>query len=94
MYRYAWCLFDGNAVPRNILEAAKWFMTGADRGHMLCQFEYARLCEDGFRVPQDWDLAYKYGQVAAAQSNPGDMVLCMRLGRKIEARKRTESPRS
>jgi TPR repeat protein len=67
---------NGNGVPSDSKEAAKWFWLAADQGHVQAQYHLALLCFGG-RVPQDYKQALKWWRLAAYQ---GDATAQFGLG--------------
>jgi hypothetical protein len=74
-YRYA----EGQGVPKDYGEAAKWYRKSADQGYAIAQCDLGSLYMDGLGVKQDYAEAAKWYRKAAdqgfakAQSNLGSL---------------------
>jgi hypothetical protein len=51
---------NGLGVPRDNIEAAKWFRIASDNGNRFAHFNMGRLYENGWGVPKNEDTAEKY----------------------------------
>ena len=60
---------NGQGVPQNYQEAAKWFRKAAEQGDEMAQFNLATLYQKGVGVPQDGSEAAKWYRKAAEQGN-------------------------
>jgi TPR repeat protein len=58
---------NGEGVPQNDAEAAKWYRKAADRGHADAQFKVALMYSMGKGVPQNDAEAANWCQKAADQ---------------------------
>ena len=58
---------DGDGVPQDYKEAARWFRLAADQGIALAQFNLGYLYYVGQGVPQDHKEAIHWYQLAAEQ---------------------------
>lgn len=64
-------LFFGDGVPRNLVEAHRWFHAAADRGNARAQANLAVMHHLGAGVPRDADEAERYFQLAQAAPREG-----------------------
>ena len=60
----------GRDVPRNAVEAQRWFRRSADLGDPEAPAHLARIYYDGRGVPQDFVEAAKWYRLSADRSNP------------------------
>ena len=51
---------NGEGVPRDSVQAAKWFRLAADQGHTGAQFYLGGMYASGEGVPRDYVQAYKW----------------------------------
>ena len=57
---------NGQGVPRDDAEAAKWYRLAADQGYGYAQGNLGVMYHDGRGVPQDYGEAFAWFSVAAA----------------------------
>jgi TPR repeat protein len=69
-FSLAWRYANGEGVPKNYVEAAKWYRKAANQGHAVAQNNLGALYEDGDGVPQDYAEALKLYHKSAAQNEP------------------------
>ena len=75
-YRVGACYEDGDQVPQDYVQAAKWYQESADQGFAAAQYSLGLLYEQGHGVPQDYKKAYFWLSLAAsAESGQDDRVL-------------------
>lgn len=60
---------NGQGVPRNDGEAAKWYRKAADQGNVGAQFSLGIMYANGRGVPKDYVNAYKWLNLSAQQGN-------------------------
>lgn len=60
---------SGQGVPRNEVEAAKWYRLSALGGYVPAQFRLAAIYEEGRGVPKNMSLAMKWYRKAAQQGS-------------------------
>jgi hypothetical protein len=60
----------GLGVPRNHVEAAKWYRKAAEQGNANAQHNLGNCYESGQGVPQNYDEAVKWFRKAANQRHP------------------------
>ena len=58
---------QGQGVPQDYSEAAKWYAKAGDSGESLAQFRLGTLYESGQGIPQDYEQAARWYQKAAEQ---------------------------
>ena len=58
---------DGNGVPQDFTEAAKWFRKAAEQGHDGSQLALGALYTYGSGVPQDYVQAHMWWNLAASK---------------------------
>lgn len=78
---------SGLAVPKNPVEAVKWYRKGAERDHFQAQMRLAFSLQRGIGAPQDLVEAAKWYRVVAEYNHPeGKKALsdCYALGRGVE----------
>ena len=61
--------YEGEVVPANAKEAAKWFRMAAEQGHKWAQNNLGVAYRDGKGVPQDDEEAVKWFRKAAEQGH-------------------------
>jgi TPR repeat protein len=59
--------YHGRGVPRDDVEAAKWFRLAADQGDATAQFNLGVMYAEGQGVAQDYGEAMKWYRLAADQ---------------------------
>src|SRR5262249_37532339 len=62
---------NGQGVPRNYVEAAKWFRLAADQDDAIAQYNLGLLIAGGLGVWPDLTEAAKWFRLAADQGHPG-----------------------
>lgn len=62
-----WCYENGLGVPRNTVEAAKWYRRAAYQGHAHGQNNLGRCYENGWGVAKDLKQAAKWYKKSALQ---------------------------
>ena len=68
--------FNGENVPQDYAEAAKWYRKAAERGHAKSQFGLALMYEKGWGVPKDDVQAHTWSNLAALTGKePGAVKL-------------------
>ena len=60
----------GEDVPRDPVEAVRWFRRAAEQGHPLAQFFLGLSYAEGQGVPRDWAVAADYYRRSAEQGYP------------------------
>jgi TPR repeat protein len=63
------CYATGNGVPKNDIEAAKWFRKAAEQGDVKAQFILGLFYENGDGVVADYEEAAKWYRKAAEQGH-------------------------
>ena len=61
--------YDGNGVPQNFSEAARWFQEAADRGWAKAQYNLGAMYGAGRGVKRDYSKAYVWLSLCAAQGD-------------------------
>ena len=61
---------NSRAIPRDNLEAARWFTLAAEQGDASAQFNLGVMYAEGQGVTQDFDEAVRWYQMAAEQGYP------------------------
>jgi len=64
-----WMYYKGEEVPKDDVEAAKWFRKAAEQGVAIAQRNGAMLYANGKGVPKDMTEATKWIRKAAEQGN-------------------------
>ncbi len=62
---------NGQGVPRDHAEAAKWYRKAAEQGHAKAQYRLGFMYEYGVGVPRDLVLAHMWSNLAATHLEPG-----------------------
>ncbi|MDE2739450.1 MAG: type VI secretion system-associated protein TagO, partial [Paracoccaceae bacterium] len=70
-----WMYYHGKGVPRDYVEAAKWWRLAAEQGHAEAQARLGALDFDGENVPQDYSEAVNRYQLAAQQGQAEAQLL-------------------
>ena len=60
---------DGDGVPKDAVEAVKWYRKAAEQGNADAQFNLGLMYDNGKRVPKDAVEAVKWYRKAAEQGN-------------------------
>ena len=63
--------YQGQGVPRDDAEAAKWYRKAADQGDAVAQNNIGLMYDNGRGVPQDYGEAVKWYRRAAEQGQTG-----------------------
>ena len=61
--------YNGDGIPRDYEEAAKWFRRAADQGYDMPQFMLAKLYASGRGVPKNIVVSQMWLTLSAAQGN-------------------------
>jgi hypothetical protein len=61
--------YNGQAVPRNIVEAVKWLQKAAEQGNARAQVNFGYMYEKGQGVPKDYAEAVKWYKKSAEQGD-------------------------
>lgn len=70
MVDYANMRFDGQVLPRDMDEAAKWFSAAADRGDGIAQYATGVMYANGYHYKPDDETAFRYFTDAAEGGEP------------------------
>lgn len=70
-YDMAFKYYDGEGVPQDYKEAAKWYTKAAEQGNDAAQFNLGVMYYLGRGMPQDYIQAHKLWNLAAANGNEG-----------------------
>ena len=65
---------EGEGVPLNKAEAAKWYRLLAERGNVGAQALLGLMYQDGEGVPQNYAEAAKWYRLAAEQGEAGAQI--------------------
>src|SRR5262245_10539441 len=60
---------NGQGVPQDYVEAAKWYRLAADQGYAAAQYNLGEVYATGHGVPQDYTEAAKWFRLAADQGD-------------------------
>jgi TPR repeat protein len=71
---------QGNGVPQDNTEAARWFRLAADQGEATAQGNLGALYHAGIGVPQDNAEAARWFRLAADQGHPNALAAIADLG--------------
>ena len=61
--------YNGDGVPQDYSEAAKWYRKAAEQGHAKAQSNLGVMYADGKGVPKDYVKAYMWLEVAVTQAS-------------------------
>jgi uncharacterized protein len=62
--------YEGEGVPQNYGEAAKWFERAAEQGYASAQYNLGAMYGVGHGVKRDYSKAYLWLSLCAAAGNP------------------------
>ena len=79
---------NGQGVPQDNKEAARWYGLAADQGYALGQYNLGLMYAKGRGVPQDYIQAYMWYNLAATNRR-GDLRLLAVKGRNQAAKEMT-----
>lgn len=65
-YQVGSCYENGDQVPQDYVQAAKWYQKSADQGFAAAQYSLGLLYEQGHGVPRDYKKAYFWLSLAAS----------------------------
>jgi len=68
-YDLATMYHNGEGVPQNYAEAAKWYKKAAEQGDEISQHNLARMYLRGEGVPQDYIEGYVWLSIASAKGH-------------------------
>ena len=71
-YQVGYCYEDGDQVPQDYVQAAKWYQKSADQGFAAAQYSLGLLYEQGRGVPRDYKKAYFWLSLAASAGSGQD----------------------
>ena len=60
---------DGTGVPKDYVEAVKWYRLAADQGLVDAQWSLGDMYANGNGVPRDYIEVYKWWNLVAIQGN-------------------------
>ncbi len=66
--------YEGRGVPQDYIEAAKWLLKSADKGHAEAQATLGALYQLGRGVPQDYGQAAAWFRKSAEQGSPNGQL--------------------
>jgi TPR repeat protein len=78
-YNVAWHYEKGEAVARDLTEAAKWYRKAAEQGFPRAQYELACMYYHGVGVPQDYAEAAVWFQKVAEADDVDDRLGSFRV---------------
>lgn len=59
----------GKGLPKNEIEAVKWYRKAADQGHAIAEFNLALCYEQGIGIPRNSEEAFRWYKLAAVHGN-------------------------
>ena len=68
-FNLGWMYYEGEGVPKDDAEAARWFLKSAEQGIATAQFNLGEMYKEGIGVPQDDAEAAKWYRKAAEQGD-------------------------
>ncbi|MBI2881977.1 MAG: sel1 repeat family protein [Candidatus Tectomicrobia bacterium] len=80
--------YDGQGVPQDYVEAAKWFRKAADQGDAPAQYNLGWMYSNGWGVPLDFILAHMWMNLAASRET-GERAKAYSTVRDLLAREMT-----
>ena len=84
---------NGQGVPKDEAEAAKWYRKAADKGYAAAQVSLGVIYADGRGVPKDEAEAYKWYLLAGAKGDEMAKKAIPLFEREITPAQRTEGQR-
>lgn len=69
IYEMGYLYENGDGVPQNMAEAARWYALGAKNGDAASEAALGQFYENGTGVPNDWMAAAAWYRKAADQGN-------------------------
>jgi TPR repeat protein len=88
-YNLGLLYYQGEGVPQDLAEAARWYRRAADRGDALSQYNLGLMFSLGEGVPQDDVLAHMWLTIAASRfpaSDAEERKMCEENREKIASR--------
>jgi hypothetical protein len=70
-YNLGWMYANGEGVPKDEMEAMKWYRKAADQGYAQAQYSLGVMYDSGFSAPKDLVEAVKWFRKAANQGHAG-----------------------
>ena len=64
---------NGQGVPQDYVQAAKWYRLAADQGNATAQSNLGGMYASGQGVPKDYVLAYMWRNLAAGGASDADI---------------------
>ena len=68
-FNLGWIYDNGEGIPQDYVEAAKWYQMAAEQGNALAQYMLGEMYLTGKGVLQDDDEAFKWYRMAAEQED-------------------------
>ena len=62
---------NGDSVPKDAVEAVKWYRKAAEQGNADAQFNLGLMYDNGTGVPKDLVQAHMWWNIAGAKGNEG-----------------------
>lgn len=84
---------QGQGLPQNYVEAAKWIRLAAEQGDAGAQANLSRMYFEGLGVPHDFELALLWANLAAAQGNEMAIEIQKVLGERMSDEQLAEGQR-
>lgn len=78
---------EGQGVPQNYTEAAKWFERSADQGYLKAEHNLGAMYASGRGVKRDYVQAYKWMSLCAAGGDGGCASQRDQIAQKLSAGK-------
>jgi TPR repeat protein len=71
-YEVGFCYEEGDEVPQDYVQAARWYQKSADQGFAAAQYSLGMLYEKNLGVQQNYERAYFWLNLAASAYTEGD----------------------
>lgn len=69
-FRLGWMYSKGQGVPKDYVEAVRWYRKSAEQGYAKAEYNLSDLYREGKGVPQDYAQAERWCRKAAEQGDP------------------------
>ncbi|CAG8543074.1 896_t:CDS:2 [Diversispora eburnea] len=78
--RYGFCLFKGEGVQKDQVQAAKYFMRSANNGNPTAMYNIGNIYYHGYGIPKNLEEGERYLRLAAYNQQKKAVELCRNTG--------------